>query len=343
MLKSLVVGREAKSRHLFNAFIAISIFTILGIRAFLAIAGYPSLGSDSLHIAHMLWGGLLMLFSLIVLLYLHGFQAKFFAAILGGIGFGFFIDELGKFVTNDNNYFYQPAAMLIYIIFLLIWASLSRLALYQPSSRQQHAVDAFSKYRDAMIYGLSSKDIPMLGRQLKEAGCNANDVKHLMRLVDELAPHYNIESIWPKYSYRIQSVRSWIYNQASRKHVEKLLLSLFLVHVVVSVAILAFLVRGGSRVFNINGVPDFIYYGYVVSVAIYCLCIFVGAYYFIERNSVKVFVWYRRALLINVFVTQIFLFYINQFQAAFGLLLNLALLLLVDVIVRVDKTQTDDN
>src|SRR5690606_16484362 len=53
---------------------------------------------------------------------------KLFAALLGGIGFGLFIDEVGKFVTQDNNYFYEPAAGIMYVTFLLIWF-ISRLII----------------------------------------------------------------------------------------------------------------------------------------------------------------------------------------------------------------------
>ena len=69
----------------------------------------------------MLWGGLLMLAALVIVLSFLGRAAERVSAIIGGIGFGMFIDEVGKFVTSDNNYFFRPAASLIYVIFILLF------------------------------------------------------------------------------------------------------------------------------------------------------------------------------------------------------------------------------
>ena len=99
-------------------FFVTAITTELCIRTQLYLTHYPQLGGHGLHIAHLLWGGLFMVAALAILLSLLGRRVRQVAALIGGVGFGFFIDELGKFITADNNYFYKPAAGLIYLIFI---------------------------------------------------------------------------------------------------------------------------------------------------------------------------------------------------------------------------------
>jgi hypothetical protein len=93
--------------------------SVIATRVFLQLTGYPQLGGGGLHIAHVLWGGLLLYVAALLPLILANQWALTVSAILNGVGVGLFIDEVGKFITRDNNYFYRPAAPIIYAFFLL--------------------------------------------------------------------------------------------------------------------------------------------------------------------------------------------------------------------------------
>src|SRR5262249_12057388 len=64
------------------------------------------------------------------------------AAVVGGIGFGFFIDELGKFVTADNDYFFRPALALIYVIFIVLFLATRTLAAHHRFDPREYLATA---------------------------------------------------------------------------------------------------------------------------------------------------------------------------------------------------------
>jgi hypothetical protein len=93
--------------------------SVVGTRLFLELTGYPQLGNDTFHIAHALWGGvLLVVAALLTLTYVNRWVFQL-ASVLAGAGVGLFIDEVGKFITQSNDYFFPLAAPLIYVFYLL--------------------------------------------------------------------------------------------------------------------------------------------------------------------------------------------------------------------------------
>jgi len=110
--------RNADAALLLESFFIAAVVSFLAIRAFLAVTGYPQLGASGIHIAHLLWGGLLMLTALMLLLAYLDRSTQHVAAVVAGLGFGTFVDEIGKFVTADNDYFFRPAVAVIYVTFV---------------------------------------------------------------------------------------------------------------------------------------------------------------------------------------------------------------------------------
>jgi len=124
MTKKLLQKIDPNTVTLLEYFLISAVSSVLLIRFFLFITNYPQLGSNGLHIAHMLWGGLFMFIAILLALISLNNKLKLYIAILGGIGFGTFIDELGKFITSDNNYFFEPTIAIIYTFFILVLAML---------------------------------------------------------------------------------------------------------------------------------------------------------------------------------------------------------------------------
>ncbi|MBC8367514.1 hypothetical protein H8E52_08895 [bacterium] len=155
---------------------------MLLIRFFLHLAGYPTVGGSRLHIAHLLWGGLLMLAALVVLLAYLGRNSRRLAALLGGIGFGTFIDEIGKFVTHDNDYFYRPGVAIIYVVFILLYL-LTRSMLRRGASREEYLVNAIQEVSQAAVGDLDLEERDRAMTYLDKAGRNDPVVSALSDLL----------------------------------------------------------------------------------------------------------------------------------------------------------------
>lgn len=147
---SRLVLREKSQSYLLVSLISFA-GTVILTRLFLEITGYPRLGHGEIHIAHVLWGGLaLFIAAILPLIFIHR-RVFMLSALLSGVGIGLFIDEVGKFITTTNDYFYPAAAPIIYAFFLglvLLYIRLKKFEKPDPRTRLYQVLEDFSEILD---------------------------------------------------------------------------------------------------------------------------------------------------------------------------------------------------
>ena len=137
--------------NLLLVLIAVFGATVLIVRVYLELTGYPQIGGRTFHIAHVLWGGLALFLAVLLLLIVANRWALWMGAVLGGIGVGLFIDEVGKFITQSVDYFFPLAFPIIYsVIVICVWLYL-RVRRSQPRTTRAllyHALDEMKQVLD---------------------------------------------------------------------------------------------------------------------------------------------------------------------------------------------------
>jgi hypothetical protein len=158
--------------------------SIVVTRLYLELTGYPTVGGDTLHIAHAVWGGLLLFVGGLLPLILKNRAALPWAGLLTGIGAGLFVDEVGKFITVDNDYFFAAAAPVAYAVFVLaLWLYFRARGQRDDSPRAElHA--ALELLGDVVDRNLSRDDRREMERRLASA-CRS-DTERLSRLAGDL-------------------------------------------------------------------------------------------------------------------------------------------------------------
>jgi hypothetical protein len=180
------ITRSATGPSGAEAFVIIAIATILITRLYLQLTGYPQVGGGNLHIAHALYGGALMMLALVLGWMALGFGARIAAVVMGGIGFGLFLDEVGKFVTKDNDYFYGPAAEIMYILVVVILVGARIVRDFRPLTAQECLASAAAIAADGVARGLAAhrRETGLsLVEQARAGGAVSGDVHNVRALL----------------------------------------------------------------------------------------------------------------------------------------------------------------
>jgi hypothetical protein len=190
--------RRPVRRHGAEQYMLVTLVSFAGsvtlTRLFLAMTGYPQLGGGELHIAHALWGGLfLFIAALLPLLYANRW-VYLAGAILAGLGVGLFIDEIGKFITQSNNYFYPLAAPIVYAFFVATAMLYQRLRRHNLRSVRDELYSAFDALEEVLEQDLDEVERTALEARLRYVAENTNR-DDLKQLAQDLLEFLRTESL----------------------------------------------------------------------------------------------------------------------------------------------------
>jgi len=307
-------------------FLISAVVMILVIRTQLWLTNYPQLGGNGLHIAHLLWGGLFMMIAIwVALIYLNR-RARSTLAVVGGIGFGFFIDELGKFITSNNDYFFKPAAALIYIIFIALFLFIREFSRRQRRNPRVALANAM-EFMPLTVTGEFGRDEYRTVSGLLDAA-DATDPR-----VAQLRDYFQRTALSPsqppsRINQLVDRVHGAITRLTKRPRFPVTITSIVIVWGVLSVfgMFQIVLVIGGDQEMTVNAADStFVAVASSISTTISGVLVLIGAFRMRQGRRQVAYRYFRRALLVSIFVTRVFSFVETQFGAVFGLTFDILL------------------
>ncbi|HWN80463.1 MAG TPA: hypothetical protein VNM87_00060 [Candidatus Udaeobacter sp.] len=329
-------ARDADGLHYVELFLVSAISAVLVIRGFLYLTGYPQLAPRGLHIAHMLWGGFFMLAALLILLTTLERRARPLVAVIGGLGFGTFIDELGKFVTRDNNYFFEPTIAIIYLTFIILFITLRAWLTSRGLTETEHVVNAAHALQDMMLWDLDANEKHRAEDHLRQ--CDPRDVR--VALLSDLLAQAATVPVPPGGLYsRVRSRLAAAYRRLIEQR--RFAAGLTLVFVLKSLAALAhtLVLKFGPHAVSapvVPGTPEAAgvppHWVELIAMIASTLLVLRGVSR-LRRSRLDAYRDFRRSLVVTITIGYAFAFYDDQLGALAGLLGNLVLFSGIQILI----------
>lgn len=303
----------------FEAFFVSAILAILGLRIWLEFVNYFIVGVGNIHIAHMLWGGALMVLAITIIITFLGKSSKKLAAIMGGLGFGTFIDELGKFITADNNYFYQPTFSIIYIIFVILYLLSRSIKQNQNFSKREYLANSVEYLEEAITSDLDVEEKQAAIKLLLKADQNNPITKALIKLCRELEtiplekPNIlaRLKMVFSKYYFWLVE-RRWFWKFINIFFIAQFILNIFFIVVSISKMV---------RIWDFSMAQTL----NIIANMIAGVFILLGVM-LMRHSRLLAYQKFKESILISIFFVQVFTFYNEQLRAFFGLIANILIL-----------------
>ena len=309
--------RNIEAPLLFESFFVAAVASFLGIRWFLAATGYPRIGSSGIHVAHMLWGGLLLLAAVLLLVGFLDRTVGHAAVVIAGIGFGTFIDEIGKFVTSDNDYFFRPAIALIYGVFVVVFLVARALVGRRQVTGDEALANALELMAGAPARGLEPDDRAR--------------IRELLELADPADPRAGIAIRYlaaipavPDHDSPLEIVRDRLASVYARvmtmPWADEALVAGMIAYAALAIVGVVLVAASPPQegTAELSGATA----AQVGSTIVGALLVARGVFA-LRRSRLEAYRWFQRGLLVWILVTQVFVFYSSQLGGLVGLAVDL--------------------
>lgn len=319
--------------------------SVMLTRAFLELTGYPQIGGGVLHIGHVVWGGLFLFVATLLPLIFANYWALTWSAAAGGVGFGLFIDEVGKFITQSNDYFYPPAAPIVYTLFIITVLVFIHIRRPKDASPREELYRVLHGMTELLDHDLDATEKAALIKRL-EGIVRKTDDPQLLKLAESLDGYIRSEHVQtapenrPKWMLSI--LKTW-------KSVElfftrpRMRITLILGLGIVGGYSVYKLIRLGIFVVSVfKGVDITVYVNpadidvanqplwFTIRLAVQGLVgllSFLAAVYFLLRRDNTAATLAILGLTVSLAVVNILIYYLDQFSASFGALFEFILLI----------------
>jgi len=322
-------GRSYALGPQLDTFLVCAATAVVLNRVVLIVLGYPQIGSrepGGIHISHSIYGGIMMLVAIVIAIAFLAPATRWWLAILGGLGFGWYVDELGKYVSNAG-YLYRGALPLIYITFVVLFLVARSLAgrAYGPDDAVANALESLKLAAVGLLDDVRRREALERFDEVGPTGDFAAQVHQL--LGNAPASPARPPGWWRRFQVR---ARAWYVAWSHRRSFEIVIEVFFFM--------LAASTLGGAIGVSVDGAGITKPSEKVATIAATIAGIFVViGIVRLRRNRLAALRWFDRALLIWILVVQVYEFRQQQFAAVLGLAVDLFIWAMVRSAITIEE------
>jgi hypothetical protein len=322
-------GRSYTLGPQLDTFLVCAATAVVLNRVVLIALGYPQVGSrdpGGIHISHSIYGGIMMLVAIFIAISFLAPASRWWLSILGGLGFGWYVDELGKYVSNSG-YLYRGALPLIYIVFVVLFVVARTLAsrAYGPDDAVANALESLKLAAVGALDDAGRNEALQRLASIAPSGEFAAQVREL--LGNAPASPSRPRSWWRRFQVR---AKEWYVAWSHRRS--------FTVVIDVFFFVLALSTLGGAIGVSVDGAGITQPSERVATIAatIAGVLVVIGIVR-LHKDRLAALRWFDRALLIWILVVQVYEFRQQQFTAVIGLAVDLFIWAMVRSAIAVEE------